>query len=63
MLARGQPRQIYEELIKLGADAKALDKCGGTVLHNFFRRMMEAQALSIPTDAFLDGGEILALLT
>lgn len=52
--------QVYKELIRLGADAKAVDKKGSTVLHHYFENNLGSGYLNIP-DAFLDGGEILAL--
>ena len=53
--------QAYEELIRLGADAKAVDTNGSTVLHHYFMTNL-VLIRSHLYDAILDGGEILALL-
>ena len=62
MLARNQPRQNYEELIRLGADAKTLDPLGNTVLHCVFQNRSHDIYPSSDINSFLEGGEILALL-
>ena len=61
MQARNQPLQVYEDLIKLGADAQALATSGLTVLHWFFMNMFSKLCL-VSVDVFLDGGKILAFL-
>ena len=62
MKARSQPRQVYEELLLLGADTKASDGDGSTVLHHFFCDILVDYFDFARVDAFLDRGEILALL-
>ena len=67
MQAYGQPRHIYEELIELGADVKAVDAEGYTVLHHFFERCSCYRwppyfPWPPPVDIFLEGGEIVASL-
>ena len=53
--------QAYKELIRLGADAKAVDTNGSTSLHHFFMTNLEPIRSNL-YDALLDGGDILALL-
>lgn len=36
MYPRRQPLFVYQDLLNLGADAKALDHHGNTVLHHYF---------------------------
>ena len=62
LLAESQPLQIYEHLIELGADVKALAPFDHTVLHYFFKNMFFRVDFPCSVDTFLDGGEILALL-
>ena len=62
MQAIGKPRRIYEELIRLGADVKALDQFDSTVLHHFLINVFGVYNYDVSIDVFLDGGEILALL-
>lgn len=59
MQSKGQPRQIYEELLRLGSDIKALDRDANTVLHHFFWNNVRPSVLP---GTLLNGGEILALL-
>ena len=44
MNARSQPLFVFQELLKLGADAKALDHSGNTVLHHYF---LELQSIHL----------------
>ena len=62
MQTRGQPRQIYEELLRLGSDVKAVDRDGNTVLHHFFWNHVGQIVYKVLHGALLNGGEILALL-
>ena len=66
MQTRGQYSQTYEELIRLGADAKAVDTDGYTVLHHYFNNYLysiDLDPIGLHSPGiFLDGGEILALL-
>lgn len=39
MIPKGPPLSVYQELLKLGADPKALDYSGNTVLHHYFRNL------------------------
>ena len=58
----GQPRKIYKELLQLSRDADALDKDRNTVLHHFFWNNYNPIRFGSNCEAFLDGGDILALL-
>ena len=62
MQTSGQPRQIYEELLRLGSDVKAVDGDGNTVLHHFFWNNVGQIRHNVLPGALLNGGEILALL-
>lgn len=59
MLANGRPLSVYQELLKLGADPKALDYSGNTVLHHYFRNL---PSLYDGIEKVLQGPSILRML-
>jgi hypothetical protein len=62
MQAHGQTLETYKELLKLGADAKAVDSYQFSVLHHFIANSIGAQGTLNCPRTILEGGEILALL-